>query len=105
MLEKFMSKALLYIDKDTQKLNGYFLPELGEGLIIAKDVKAGIELLKFKHSQKNCKTVLPEENKDGARFLLANNFQKETEAPRMILGDEVDWQPKLIFSRIGGFYG
>ena len=66
MLEKYFSDSWIYYDKATNELKGYFLPSMGEGPVIATDREAGLSLLKFKHSLKECeKAVLPKENKDG----------------------------------------
>ena len=105
MLEKYLSSAWIYIDEDGSNIFGYFLPEFGEGLIIANDAKAGIELLKMKHSVQKCNTVLPQENKVAIDFLIHNGFHKYSSVSRMILGEDISWQPNLIFSRVGGYYG
>jgi GNAT superfamily N-acetyltransferase len=105
MLEQHKSNGWGYYDSKSGDLRGYFLPDFGEGHIIAKDKQAGIELMKLKHSQKDCKTVLPEENKDGIKFLEANGFKKYSTAARMVLGEDIPWKPNSIYSRVGGFYG
>ena len=73
-------------------------------VILASDNKAGIELLKLKHSQKKCMTVLPEENIAGNVFLKEQGFELHNQAYRMALGGEVDWKPQSVFCRIGGYY-
>jgi GNAT superfamily N-acetyltransferase len=105
MLESFNSKGWGYFDIDSQELTGYYLSDIGEGLVIAKDATAGTELLNLKHSLKEYKAVLPDENEDGKKFLTSNGFQNYSKASRMILGEEIKWKPNLVFSRIGGFYG
>ena len=44
LLVSYISNALVYLDRNTVK--GYYIPGLGEGLIIADTVKAGMELMK-----------------------------------------------------------
>jgi hypothetical protein len=105
MLESFNSKGWGYFDIDSQELTGYYLSDIGEGLVIAKDAISGTELLNLKHSFKEGKAVLPDENEDGKKFLTSNGFQNYSKASRMILGEEIKWKPNLVFSRIGGFYG
>ena len=95
----------IYFNEDGLNISGFFLPEFGEGLIIADNVRAGIELLKMKHSIKRCNTVLPQENKAAIEFLIHNGFHKYSTVSRMILGEDIAWQPNLIFSRVGGYYG
>ena len=105
MIEKFATHSWIYYDKNENDLLGYFLPDFGEGLICAKNETAGIELLKFKHSPKGGRAVLPIENESGRKFLENNSYKMINEAPRMVFGEAVNWKPNLIFSRIGGFYG
>ena len=103
MLTQFLSNALVYAADS--RIIGFLLQEFGEGMIIADNIEAGIALLKFKHSQQKCKTVIPVENKKGAEFLLSFGFKIIDRAPRMALGEKITWKPELIFSRAGGFYG
>ena len=52
------------------------------------------------------KAVIPAENKAGIEFLKQNGFvESQTKGTRMILGNEVPWFPKKIYSRIGGNFG
>ncbi len=105
MLERFNSIGWIYENLETGEIEGYFLPELGERLIIANNNIAGLKLLELKHTLKNCKTVLPESNKEGQNFLKRKGFKEYKSAPRMVLGQKTNWNPEMIFSRIGGFYG
>jgi GNAT superfamily N-acetyltransferase len=83
---------------------GYYLPELGEGLIIADNMEAGIELMRFKYAASD-KGVLPVENREGIAFFKENGFVETRKAKRMILGKAFPWRPSNIFSRIGGNFG
>jgi len=103
MLTQFLSNACVY-DADSQ-IHGFFLPEFKEGMIIADNNQAGTALLNFKHSQQKRKTVLPVENKKGMEFMLSHGFKIIDRAPRMVLGEDIQWKPELVFSRAGGFYG
>jgi len=105
VLEKFGLNGWGIFEKNSGILKGYYLREIGEGTILASDNESGLELLKFKHSQKKCKTVLPRENLAGNEFLVNNGFKKYSECARMILGEDHNWKPEKVFSRIGGFYG
>ena len=87
------------------RLAGFFVPDLGEGLIIADTKIAGIELMKSKYSVID-KAVLPAENEAGISFLEQNGFVKTpAKGTRMVLGKDVRWKPEGIFSRIGGNFG
>ena len=104
MLKMYDTGAFVYEDPADRKIRGFFLPVLGEGMISALDSEAGLALLKFKHTVRKSKSTLPEPNTDANEFLVGNGFTKTLSAPRMVLGDEVDWKPECVFSRIGGHY-
>jgi hypothetical protein len=103
LLTDFLKNALIYI-KDNS-LQGFYLPHLGEGLILASTTEAGLELMKIKYSKVD-KAVLPGQNHAGTDFLKQNGFTlSDAKGTRMILGKEMEWKPTEIFSRIGGNYG
>jgi len=98
-----INSSHLYIKGE--ELMGFYIPELCEGPIIAQDDTAGIELMKVKYASAE-KAVLPLDNKAGKDFLINNGFSDTgKKGTRMILGEEVNWQPEKIFSRIGGNFG
>jgi GNAT superfamily N-acetyltransferase len=105
MLQNYLLNGWVFQDQNSTNLKGYYLSDMGEGLIVAKDNEAGLELLRLKHSLNECKTVLPQENKAGQAFLLSSGFTRFLSATRMLLGEEIKWRPELIFSRTGGYYG
>lgn len=86
------------------KVNGFFMPSLGDGLIIADTPDAGIELLreKLQHTHIN---ILPEANEQANEFLIKNGFTEFRRGIRMWLGKKLHWQPEKIYSRIGGNMG
>jgi len=103
LLKDFLKNALIYIEDSS--LLGFYLPDLGEGLILASTTEAGLELMKIKYSKAD-KAVLPGQNHAGADFLKQNGFTlSDTKGTRMILGKEIEWKPAEIYSRIGGNYG
>ena len=104
MIKHFITNGYVYEEKHSEKIIGYYLSNLGDGVVLALDDKVGIELLKLKHSQKKCITVLPENNIAGNKFLKEQGFELHNQAYRMVLGGEVDWKPQSVFCRIGGYY-
>lgn len=103
LLEDFMGNTLVYIENNSVK--GFYMPDLGEGLIFALAENAGLELMKVKYSKAD-KAVLPSDNLPGTDFLSKHGFKlTDTRGTRMILGQDIDWKPKNVFSRIGGNYG
>lgn len=93
-----------YLYRENGKTLGYYLPGLGEGLIIAENHIAGIELMKFKYSISS-KGSLPIDNKEGIAFLRNNGFQETKKNKRMFWGKGFSWCPDKIYARIGGNLG
>lgn len=102
MLSKHLGGAKLFVEQEAVK--GFYLPDLGEGLIIAEDTSAGLELLKLKTLVSD-KVVLPEENKSAIEFLSRSGFVQGNLVKRMLWGEEIDWKPHCMYSRIGGNLG
>ncbi len=105
LLQHFFKSGWVYYDKSSGSISGFYLPELGEGHIIAGRNEAGLQLLILKHYRKENTTVIPEENLTARTFLEINDFQFHRSAHRMIHGPGFSWKPDKIFSRSGGFYG
>jgi GNAT superfamily N-acetyltransferase len=97
-----MGDAFVY--KKDGRVTGFYLPSLSEGLIVADNAEAGIELMRVRCSRLN-KSVLPADNKPANDFLIANGFSEYRRAKRMILGKEFKWQPEGLFNRIAGNLG
>jgi len=97
-----LSNAEVYAENN--KVIGFYLPDLKEGLIYADTDEAGLELMKLKYTKVD-KAVLPSDNIAGIEFLQQNGFTETRKGTRMILGNDLDWNPKKIFGRIGGNLG
>jgi len=102
MLENFSTNILVY--EKNKDITGYFYQDFGEGMVIAKDPEAGIELLKLKLQSGNIKTVIPVENQHCISFLKEIGFEHYNSARRMILGKNFNQKPECIYSRAGGYY-
>ncbi|MBU1014739.1 MAG: GNAT family N-acetyltransferase [Bacteroidetes bacterium] len=103
LLDPFISTSKLYINNN--KLEGFYMPALKEGLIYAETEVAGLELMNLKYATID-KAVLPSENKIGIEFLRQNGFvELPTKGTRMILGKDLSWKPKMMYSRIAGNFG
>jgi ribosomal protein S18 acetylase RimI-like enzyme len=85
-------------------MEGYYLPTLGDGLIIANNEIAGIELLKL-HLSHNKQVVIPIENNAAQKFLQETGFEEIKQIKRMRLGNERKVQFANIYNRIGGNVG
>lgn len=104
LLQPFMDNSWLYISDDGL-VEGFYIQGFGDGMIIAKNKKAGNTLLEFKHSQSAFRTVVPSSNTMAVNHLKKLGIEIKSEANRMILGKNVDWKPKNIYSRIAGYCG
>jgi GNAT superfamily N-acetyltransferase len=91
--------------KTDNKIRGFYLPEVWNGPVIARDPEAGLALLAL-HLKEKKFVVLPERNETAVRFLY-DNGAKEFHAPgmRMVLGNELSWKPENIYGRIAGAFG
>jgi GNAT superfamily N-acetyltransferase len=103
LLNWFIRGGWVYRDIQTNDLRGYYIPDLGEGTILAKDPDAGLTLLSLKHHLTKETSAVPESNHIAKMFLLSHGFSEVKVAPRMVLGDDVLWNPFAVFSRISGF--
>jgi hypothetical protein len=104
-LERFLSNGWISTTDGLPEIEGFYLPDLGEGLIIARNAAVGLELMKvrFNHGKKTA--TVPEANTLARDFLLSEGFQEYRRSPRMILGKGVLWQPTLMYNRAAGYCG
>jgi len=86
------------------KVEGYYLPAFGNGLIVATNPVAGIEMMKLR-SKKSDTFILPNTNKAAVDCLIKNNYNLFRIAKRMRLGAERQWQPENIYNRVSGQIG
>ncbi len=94
-----------YIIMDSKKnIAGYFVKNLGNGLLIADQNKHGIELLKEVMKSKEI-IIMPETNIEATTLLIDNGYQKTGSYPRMIFGEKYSWNSEKIFSRGAGYVG
>ncbi len=101
-IEGHLERGFVYHDKNG--IDGFYLPTLREGLIIANSPIAGVDLLKF-HLSKNSKVVLPKDNLAGISFLYESGFREFSKAKRMRLGRKRDVRFEHIYNRIAGNIG
>ncbi|MCE6990027.1 GNAT family N-acetyltransferase [Dyadobacter sp. CY323] len=102
VLSDFIGSAYLYMEES--RVLGYYIPDWGDGPVLAIDDVAGIELLRM-HIQRAGTAILPIDNKSAIQFLEANGFQQLRFSRRMVLGKKRDWKADKIFNRISGQLG
>jgi len=103
-IEPFLTDVRVYISEKC-KIEGFYVPALGEGPVIAKNLQAGLELLKLKHLVQEKKSTIPETNSMTIKFFEEKGCIEYNQIERMYFGEHLEWHSSLIFSRIGGFIG
>jgi len=104
-LGRFFETAWVYEKDPSEGVEGFYLPDLRDGPVIARTEQAGRALLKFKLDQGKTSVVVPEANIPALDFLKGAGFEETTSAPRMALGKDSDWKPTWVFSRGAGYCG
>lgn len=101
-LEEHLENSWLFVQN--YDLQGFYLPTLREGLIVAKNDEAGLELMKIRNRNANF-AIVPDENEAAIDFLKHHNFKEFRRAGRMYIGKKIYWQQKMIYNRTGGQIG
>lgn len=102
LLREKLSDALVF--RINGIVEGFTIPDLGDGLTIAVTNRAGKELLKLIMKRGN-RIVIPRENIFAGDFLLKYGYMRGKTARRMINGSAFPWKPENLFNRIGGNFG
>jgi N-acetylglutamate synthase-like GNAT family acetyltransferase len=102
LLDKYLLSGFLYVQDNEAK--GFYLPNLGDGLIIATTDSAGQELMKLRLQSKDY-AAFPTDNTNATKFIRQNDFSELRIEKRMRLGTKRNWQPENIYNRIGGNLG
>lgn len=102
LLERYLAKAWVFESDLQTSIQGFYLPDLGEGLIVAGNANAGTALLAFRNQ---AQIVIPSENKAAVAYLETQGYTSFRTATLMYLGKNKKWIPSMIYSRIGGYAG
>jgi len=105
LIQRFFDNGWVFDAGGQNGVEGFYLPNFGSGLIAARNADAGTALLGFKINRGVQTIVLPEANMVGREFLTRCGYVETSRAPRMVLGEELDWRPELIYSRAAGYCG
>ncbi len=103
-LRRYLYGAWVHQDP-SHRLDGYYLPALGTGLIVAANDAAGLALLRHKVGHGGNVCVVPDQNRVAVDYLRAHGFAETSRAPRMALGGDIAWQPEHVYCRGSGFCG
>ncbi|MFZ4798795.1 MAG: GNAT family N-acetyltransferase [Bacteroidia bacterium] len=102
LIEPNLAQSFVYLNGEI--VEGFYLPTLGEGVVMANKNNAGIELMKLRMTTKD-NIAFPIDNKEARDFMYQNNYKEFKTAKRMRLGIKRWWEPKNIYNRIGGNLG
>jgi GNAT superfamily N-acetyltransferase len=103
LLKNFLQFSKGIINRKNE-LEGFYLKEFGNGLIVSKDKASGIELMKLMINDRKM-IVIADKNIPAKEFLLTAGYNLKKSAPRMIFGEKYKWEPENIFSRASGYLG
>ena len=103
LLKKSVSGGWVYFSLEENTITGFFLPNCDEGPVIASEVKARLQLLQLKYSISLKDAVIPCENKAAVDFLKNNHYRETGMIYRMVIGDDLNLNQEMIFSRAGRF--
>jgi len=101
-IERFLANGFVYL-KD-KVVEGYYLPDLGEGLLVAQTASAGLELTKL-HLKSHNRLMFPKNNLAVLDFLYRNGNKETENCRRMRLGKERPVKMENIYNRIAGNVG
>jgi GNAT superfamily N-acetyltransferase len=82
------------------RVQGIYLPLLGEGLVLADNAHAGEELLRW-HLPYVTSVVIPEANTAAVEFLHLRKYTEHAHLVRMVRGEAVPWKPEMVFAWAG----
>ncbi len=105
MISNFSRQGWVVDAPDNNGLVGFFLPGLGDGVVVAAEGTAGIDLLRLRLSAAGPKVVLPEGNTAALEFLAGQGLEVDSTAARMVRNGIDPLDHSMIFCRVGGHFG
>ena len=100
-LEPHLENGYVYLPG---KVEGFYLPGFGDGLIIANNPPAGLALVNL-HLQSKEKIAFPKDNKVVTTYLYERGFREFSRGKRMRIGKKRNVRFENIYNRIGGNLG
>jgi N-acetylglutamate synthase-like GNAT family acetyltransferase len=87
-----------------KELQGFYLPGLSDGPIVAMNEEAGLTLMNLRLQTRNF-SIFPESNKAALKMVLDLHFNHYRSSKRMRWGKTRPWMPQMLFNRISGQLG
>ena len=100
-----VEQSFVYKKPNENKISGFFIPTLGDGVIICNNTIAGFEFLQKRETLGKKRIIVPEECTAIVDLLMQNKYTHFRVATFMYLGEMKKWNPEMVYSRIGGFLG
>jgi len=100
--EQYLSNAYVYVANNS--VEGYYIPDFHEGLIVSNSSKAGIELMTKRFMNKD-NAVFPINNIEAIAYMRIQGLEPFKIAKRMRLGEMKTVEYSKIFNRIAGSIG
>lgn len=101
-IDSYIQASLLYVSDN--KVEGFYMPTFGDGLIVAETNEAGIGLQKYR-LQTNSLCIFPAENRALTDFLVEQGYIEFKRVKKMFFGEKRTSQPAMIYNRVGGHLG
>jgi N-acetylglutamate synthase-like GNAT family acetyltransferase len=105
VLAMHLAQSFVYKQPHENEISGFFMPTLGDGVIICNNTIAGFEFLQKREALGKTRISLPEECTVIVDLLRKNKYTYFREATFMYLGKMKTWNPEMVYSRIGGYLG
>jgi hypothetical protein len=105
LLDSIELRGWVYENEEGGGISGVYLPDLGEGTVLATDIRGGIRLMKLRCRVGSKAPVLPTGNSAANECLKNWGFQLRNTAHRMVRNGEDPLNQEMIFNRIGGNLG
>jgi GNAT superfamily N-acetyltransferase len=104
-LERFLPTAWVSPSETSAVLNGVYLPDFGNGLILAKNSEHGFALMKLRLKHGKTTAIIPSANTAAREYITSLGFHEYRTAPRMVLGKDVQWKSDMVYNRGTGYCG
>jgi len=103
LLSSQVTSGWVFAGADT--IDGFCLPTLGEGLVVARSPEAGIALMQMRFVTTDVMPTLPSVNGAANDFLREQGLAHKRTLARMVRNGDDPLQQHMLFNRIGGHVG
>ena len=105
VLSRYGTIGWVYTCSEGKVIRGFFLPNLGEGTVVAQDAEVGTALMELRLAKAQAAPVLPAGNLAANSFLRGSGLKIKRSATRMVRNGNDPLKQDMVFNRIGGHLG